>query len=140
MSSRSTEPGLFDAVRRLAGSALAMAQSRLELAGIELGEARDRLITTLMLAVAAALLGCAALVALSAWLVLALWDRTGPGILGGLAAAYAVAAVLLLAWLRSRARSDPPLLADTLAELRQDARALRADAGARPGSASASEP
>ncbi len=121
-----TEPSLFDALRRLAGTVLSMAQSRLELASLELAEARDRLVVTLALAVGAALFGCATLVALSAWFVLALWERTGPGILGWLAAVYALAAALLLAWLRNRLRSEAPLLADTVAELRRDATALRA--------------
>jgi hypothetical protein len=37
----------------------------------------------------------------------------------------------LLWWLRVRLRSDPPMLADTLAEMRADAAFMRGDAGPR---------
>jgi uncharacterized membrane protein YqjE len=91
------DPGLFESLRRLSGTAVGMLHSRLSLASLELGAAGERVLVSLLMAVAAALLAGAAVVALSVWLAFALWDRTGP-----------------------------PLLADTLAELQRDAQLLRA--------------
>ena len=125
MTSRGGEPGLFEALRGLSATGLGMLQSRLELASLEAGEARDRLVFTLILALAAALLIGAAVAALSVWLAFAVWDRLGPGILALLAVVYVVAAAVVLLWLRARLRSEPALLADTLTELRHDARVLR---------------
>ena len=47
--------------------------------------------------------------------------------LGWIALVYGAAGVGLLLWLRARLRADPPLLADTLAELRTDAALLRGE-------------
>lgn len=126
-SGRGSDPGLLDALRQLSGTALGMAQSRLELASLELGEARDRLLTTLVAAFVAALLSAGAVLALCAWLLVMLWDRFGYGMLAVLALACLAAAVLLLLWLRARLRAEPALLADTLRELQHDARALRGE-------------
>ena len=106
-------PGLLDALQQLTGTALALLRSRLELASLEVGEAQERFVLTLAAGVAAALLFVAALAALSAWAALAAWDRLGPSVLG---------------WLRAWLRAAPPLLADTIDELHQDARRLRGGA------------
>jgi len=122
-------PGLLDALQRLAGTLLALLAGRLELARYEADLALERLAVSLFAALGAALLFALALAALSAWLALALWSRFGPGVLGLLALAYAVAAALLVRWLRARLAHAPPLFADTLAELQRDAQRLR---GERP--------
>lgn len=126
------DPGLLEALTRLAGSLFGMLQSRLELASIELGEARARLVFTLVAAFAAALLLAGAALALSAWIALALWATLGYAVLGWIAIVYLVAGVGVLLWLRGRLRSHPPLLADTLTELRNDAAFMRGDAPPEP--------
>lgn len=125
--SRATEPGLLDAVARVGSSVFGMLQNRLELASIELGEARERLVFTLVASVAAVLLLGGAVVALTAWVAAAAWATTGPAVLGWIALGYGAAGVGLLLRLRAKLRSDPPLLADTLAELRTDAAMLRGE-------------
>ena len=126
MTAKGVEPGLFESLRRLSGTALGMLHSRLSLASLELGAAGERVLVSLLMAVAAALLAGAAVFALSVWLAFVVWDRTGPAVIAMIALAYAVAAAALLWRLRSRVRTTPPLLADTLAELRRDAQLLRA--------------
>ena len=118
-------PGLLEALARLGVSLFGMLQNRLELASLELGEAGGRLVLTIVASFAAVLLLGGAVAALSAWIAVALWPTLGHAVLGWLALAYGVAGVALLAWLRSRLRSAPPLLADTLAELRNDAAFMR---------------
>lgn len=123
--SRATEPGLLEAVARVGGSLVGMLQNRLELASIEIGEARERLVITIVAGLAAVLLLGGAVVALTAWIAAAAWPTVGPAVLGWIALAYGAAGVGLLLWLRAKHHDDPPLLAETLAELRTDAARLR---------------
>lgn len=125
--------GLPAAVSRVAGGVVGLLQNRIELAGLEIGEASERLVFTLVASFAAVLLFGGALVALSAWLAVAWWATLGQAVLGWLALAYALAGAALLAWLRARLRAEPPLLAETLAELRTDAALLRGETPARDG-------
>ena len=122
-----TEPGLLDALARFGGSVFGMLQNRLELASVELGEAGSRLVLTIIASFAALLLLGGAVAALSAWVAVALWSTLGHAVLGWLALAYFAAGAGLLWWLRARLRNSPPLLADTLAELRVDAALLRGE-------------
>lgn len=125
------EPGLLDAIARFGGSLFGMLQNRLELASLELGEAGAQLVLTIVASFAAVLLMGGAVAALSAWVAVALWPTLGHAVLGWLALAYFVAGAGLLWWLRARVRSSPPLLADTLAELRIDAALLRGETAPR---------
>ena len=120
-------PGLLDRLSRLLGRVFGMAQSRLELASLELGEARDRLVVMLIASFAAVLLIGAAVAVLSAWVAVALWPTLGHAVLGWIALAYALVGGAVVLWLRAKLRNDPPLLADTLAELRSDAAFMRGD-------------
>lgn len=120
-------PGLLDALARFGGSVFGMLQNRLELASLELGEAGSRLVLTIIASFAALLLLGGAVAALSAWVAVAWWGTLGHAVLGWLALAYFAAGAGLLWWLRGRLRDSPPLLADTLAELRIDAALLRGE-------------
>ena len=121
------EPGLLDAIARFGGSLFGMLQNRLELASVELGEAGSRLVLTIIASFAALLLLGGAVAALSAWVAVALWSTLGHAVLGWIALVYFGAGAGLLWWLRARLRDSPPLLADTLAELRVDAALLRGE-------------
>jgi uncharacterized membrane protein YqjE len=121
------EPGLLDALARFGGSVFGMLQNRLELASVELGEAGSRLVLTIIASFAALLLFGGAVAALSAWVAVALWSTLGHAVLGWIALAYFSAGAGLLWWLRARLHNSPPLLADTLAELRVDAALLRGE-------------
>ena len=120
-----SDPGLIDAVRRVGASLFATLQHRLELDSLEVGEAGNRLVFTLVASIAALGLLGGAVVALSAWIAFALWPTLGHAVLGWIALAYALAGVGVLWWLRVRVRSYPPLMADTLAELHNDAAFMR---------------
>ena len=78
---------------------------------------------------AAVLMFGGAVAALSAWIAVALWPTLGHTVLGWIALAYGLGGVVLVWWLRARLRNDPPLLADTLAELRSDAAFMRGEQG-----------
>lgn len=121
----SADTGLFDALRRVAGTAVAMLQSRIELASLELGEAGRRVFTTVLVAFFAVLLLLSAVVLASVWLVMMLWPVLGAASLGLFALAYAVAGVLMLRWVQRRFDAEPLLLEATLNELRSDASLLR---------------
>lgn len=115
------EPTLIDALQRVGASLFATLQHRLELASIEAGEAGAKLVFTLVASIAALSLFWGAVLALSAWIAFALWPTLGAAVLGWLALAYALVGGGLLWWLLARLRAYPPLMADTLAELRNDA-------------------
>lgn len=125
------EPGLLDALTRLSASVVGTLRSRLELASLELGDAGRRLVVAIVACVAAALLLGGAVAVLTAWVAVALWGTLGHAVLGWIALAYALAGVALLSWLRAYWRCAPPLLADTLAELRHDAALARGEAAPR---------
>jgi len=119
------DPSLIDALRRVGASLFTTLQHRLELASLEVGEAGGKLVFTLVASIAVLALFGGAVFALSAWVALALWPTLGHAVLGWIALAYALAGVGLLWWLRARLRSYPPLMADTLAELRNDTAFMR---------------
>jgi uncharacterized membrane protein YqjE len=121
------EPGVLDALSRLGSSLFGMVQNRLELASLELGEAGSRLVFTIIASFAALLLLGGAVVALSAWVAVALWGTLGHAVLVWIALAYGLAGAGLLWWLRMKLKTDPPMLADTLAELRADAAFMRGE-------------
>ncbi|MDE2299084.1 MAG: phage holin family protein [Burkholderiales bacterium] len=125
------DPGLLDALTRLSASVVGTLRSRLELASLELGDAGRRLVITIVACVAAVLLLGGAVAVLTAWVAVALWGTLGAAVLGWIALAYALAGAALLLWLRAHWRRAPPLLADTLTELRQDAALARGTPAAR---------
>jgi len=123
------EPGLGQALRSLSATVLTLLHSRLELVSLEAGEAGGRLLRLVVAALAAALLFGGAVAAISAWLAVALWPVMGHAVLGCLALIYALAGLAVVWWLREQTLTGPPLLEQTLAELRADAKLLRGEAG-----------
>ena len=119
------EPNLIDALARVVGSVLATLHHRIELASIEVGEAGGRLALALVAGLAVLGMFCAAVVTLSVWLAFALWPTLGGAVLGWIALGYALVGAGLLLWLRARLRAFPPLLSETIGELRNDAVFMR---------------
>lgn len=111
-------------MRRLSAASLALLLSRAEFASVELAQARAQLLRWFMLALVGALLALLAVVAASAWLVVALWDRAGGVTLAALVVAFGAAAWWVLVRLQREVRDAPPLLAQTLQELAKDRDAL----------------
>ncbi len=130
--------GVLSSLRRIAETAADMASSRIELASIEVGEAIERILRSLIVAFMAVLLIAAGLVALSALLVFLVDESHRSAVLVGMGVVYLVLGVGMLAWLRNDLRSWPLMFAATLAELRRDTRVLRGGddvVAGRPGPA-----
>lgn len=127
-----SDTGLFVALRRAAGTALAMLHSRVELASLELGEAARRVFAAVLVALFAVLLLLAALVLATVWLVMILWPTLGAASLGLFALLYLGVGAALLWWVRRQIDQQPPLLEATMNELRSDAAQMR---GAPPSAA-----
>jgi uncharacterized membrane protein YqjE len=127
---KADDPGFGAALRRLGATVLTLVNHRLELASVELSDAGAGLIERLVAAFVVVLLFGGAVVALSAWCAVALWPTLGHSVLVWLALVYAAAGGAVVWWLRSRARTDPPLLAASLAALRTDAELLGGQAAA----------
>jgi uncharacterized membrane protein YqjE len=110
---------------RAANSAFALLLTRAEFASVELSLARERLLGWLLAALAAGVLAVLGLIALSATIVIALWDRFGWYTAAALAILYGGATALLVGRLLHALATAPPLLAQTFAELAKDRDALR---------------
>ncbi|HEY4038044.1 MAG TPA: phage holin family protein [Burkholderiaceae bacterium] len=120
------------AIRRAAMAASALLLARAEFAAVELTQTGVNALRWLLWALAATALMALTLIAATATIVLALWDRLGWVSLGLLTLAYAIVTVYLLVRLRRLLHARRPLLAQTLAELSKDRDALfGGDAGAR---------
>jgi uncharacterized membrane protein YqjE len=112
--------GLLESLKRLAGTSLAIVQTRLELLSNELEEERLRIRQLLFYgSVALFLFGMATLL-LTVFIVVLFWDSYRLQVLGGLTVLFLCAG--LLAWnalLRAK-RERPRLFSASLAELADD--------------------
>jgi uncharacterized membrane protein YqjE len=114
--------------RRAGQSLLALALARAEFASVELTIAAQAALRWLLVALAACVIAMLGLIALSATLVIGLWDHLGWYALAALALFYCLTTAALVGWLlRSLARARP-LLSDTLAEIAKDGAAIRSSA------------
>lgn len=112
-------------LRRAALALLALALARAEFASVELSLSARAALRWILAALLASVLGMLGLFALSATIVLALWERYSWYPLAALGLLYCASTLALLLWvLRSIGRA-PPLLAQTFAELAKDGAALR---------------
>lgn len=121
------QSGLLESLASVGANLFNIVQNRIELAGIELAEARTRLLLMAASALAAALLFCAAAITLTAWIAALLWPVLGPAVLGWITLVYALVGAGILLWLRGKISSDPPILGDTRAELRADVAYMRGE-------------
>jgi len=120
---------LFGSVRRLLATVLAMGQARLELAGIELADERDRLFRIAAFGLLGAFALAISLVSLTILVAVAFWD---------VARMPALIAITLV-WMglgfgaiwraQYLVRMAPSPMSLTLAELRRDLAALRKSIG-----------
>lgn len=112
--------GLFDTLRRLADSILALVQHRLELFAVELQEEKVRVLDVLVRAAALVVLGLLTLVAGTATLVVALWNTSPVLVLALVTLIYGAGAAALALSIRRRLHAGPKPFAGTLEELRKD--------------------
>lgn len=116
--------GILDSLRRVLSTVVELLHARAELFTTEVEEELHRAAGLLVWALIAVVAGGFAVLLLSLTIVIAFWDthRLLAACLVTLLFAAVLAAALLT--LRSRIRARPPLLAETLSELRRDRDAL----------------
>jgi uncharacterized membrane protein YqjE len=117
--------GLSDSLRRLAGTGVALAQTRLELLAAELEEEKLRLGNLLVFAAAAILLLDLGIVLLAVFLTVLFWDLDRLLVLGILTTAFLVSGAIAAVAAMRLARAGSKLFAASLAELAEDREALR---------------
>ena len=122
-------PGLIDSARRLGASMLALAQTRLALASIDLADERDRLGRIAVLVMVAALALALGLASLSGLVLVVFWEEWRIQALAGLAIVYLLIGLWCVGRVRAMSRDAPALFETTLAELERDRQSLRDDAG-----------
>lgn len=125
MDARSRACGLFASLRAVAGEALSLAATRLDLALTELEQERLHLAQALLWATLSLFLLGVGTVFAGLLLVLLLWNGPRELALGLLALGFLGGGVIAALAGRHATRARPPLLAATRAELQQDAAALR---------------
>ena len=112
--------GLRPAASRLLASALGLARTRLELAGVELAIERRRLQSMIVLAVAGAILATFAVGTVSVLVVAYYWDSYRYLAILGLAAIYAVFALIAFSRAKTLVHDAPAPFAATIAEFDKD--------------------
>ncbi len=112
-------------LRRLGRSLLTLGRIRLELLAIEVQEEKERIAGLVLWAVLAALLAGFAVLMLLVLAVVALWDKHPLLALGAASGVLVAAAALALRQLKSLATQPSTLFQASLAELRDDAEALK---------------
>lgn len=118
------QSGLKASVAAFGRHLFALLVTRVELAALELGEARDHLARVLLLGVLGLLLLCFALGGWTALVVALAWDALGWKILLLVALFYTLLAVIVLLSARAMLATDKLSLPATVAELRADRDAL----------------
>ena len=117
--------GLAGALSGMAATAVALLRTRLELATVEFEEERERIKMLLVLIVVATMFACFALVAVSVWVVVWLWDSHPLAAIAGVAIFHALIAGGAVLTLRQQLEAHGRPFAATLAELERDAEAMR---------------
>lgn len=120
----SGSPGLLDGLRGVAANLLALFVSRIELAALELSEARAHALKLLLIFALAMIAVCFALFYWSALAVYLAWQSLGWKILVIVAAVFTLLAAGLLRYARTLLARGKLSLPATLSELRKDRDAL----------------
>lgn len=124
MSAPFTSPGTLAAGKRVLVTLMSMLQTRLEMAAIEMGDEKARLLSLIFTGLAACLfLGFSVLMG-SLLLVAIFWDTHRLASIAGLAVAYGAVAFFLWRRLQNALEHQPAAFAYTLAELSRDRDAL----------------
>lgn len=123
-SSEAKEPGLIDGLTTIVKSVFGLAVNRIELAALELGEARDQLARVLLFGALGVVAVWFALGCWTALLVALTWDAMGWKSLLLVAAIYSVLACGLLLYARAMLKRSSLAFPATVAELRKDRDAL----------------
>jgi len=117
--------GLAGALSGMIATVVALLRTRLELATVELEEERERIKIMLVLIVVATMFACFALVSVSVWVVVWLWDSHPLAAIASVAIFHALIAGGAVLALKQQLQAHGRPFAATLAELERDAEALR---------------
>lgn len=109
-----------ETVGRIGATLAAMARTRLELAAVEVQEEARRLLGYAAWTLLAAFLGAGALLLAALFVIVLFWDTHRLLAIGGMAAGFALAAVLILLKVRAGLAARGPMLPATRAELERD--------------------
>jgi uncharacterized membrane protein YqjE len=112
--------GLIHSLCRLGETVLFIVQNRLELAAVELGEEKGRLIEALLWLVAFAFFAGMTAIILTLVVTYWLWDKTGGWVVAAFCVFYFAGAIVSFFSLKRRLRKWPPPFAETLAEIKKD--------------------
>ena len=114
-----------ESIGRIGATLLAMAQTRLELAAVEVEEEYQRLLGYLLVSLLALFLLGIALLLVALLIVVIFWDTHRIEAVCGMAGLFAVGAAWLGMKVRSDFRTKPRLLSATVGELRKDIEYVR---------------
>ena len=112
--------GVFESLRTLCDSGLALLQNRVELIAVEIQEEKARLAKILILAGAMVLLGNMAAVLVTATIVILVDKSAQVPVLAVLSLFYLLAALAAFLALRKLLNSGSPPFNDTISELKRD--------------------
>lgn len=116
---------IAETVGRIGGTLVAMVQTRLALAAVEIEEESQRLLGYFVLALLSMILFGIAMVLVALTIVLVFWDTYRLEAAVGLAAAFAAAGTWVMFKLKASIATKPRLLAATAAELNKDLNFIR---------------
>jgi uncharacterized membrane protein YqjE len=122
---QSRAPGVLASLRNLAATTVSIARTRLDLLANDLEEQRIRALELIVLGVVALVFGIVSILAVTAWIVIALWDQYRLWTLGLLSLLYLGGFIAVLLALRAKAAERPKVFAASLAELSRDEDLLR---------------
>jgi len=114
-------------IGRIGSNLLAMLRTRLELAALELQEETQRLFGYLAWGIAAAFFAVVAVLLAILFILVLFWDTHRLAAVGGMTVLFAAGSVFAALYVKSSLTNRPPILANTLAELRRDAQAIKGE-------------
>lgn len=115
-----TQAGLFDSIRKLAATGVGIAQTRLELLSTELAEERERMLSLLMLGMAALFFIGLGIIFVAIFLTVAFWNSHRLLVIGLFTVLFLGVGVAALLVAISKARAESRLFSASLAELSKD--------------------
>lgn len=111
---------IAESVGRLGATLVAMVQTRLELAAVEVEEESQRLLGYLLLSLLALFLFGIALLLLALLVIVICWDSYRIAAVAGMAVLYGAAGALVASKVKTGFAGKPRLLEHTFAEIRKD--------------------
>ncbi|MFH1494206.1 MAG: phage holin family protein [Pseudomonadota bacterium] len=122
---RGNQPGLFDSVKGLAASGVAIVRTRLELLSTEVAEEKERFLSLLWFGLAALFFIGLGIVFAAVLLTVAFWESHRLLVLGILTLLFLGAGIAALSMALKQGRDGPKLFSASLAELSKDQDHLR---------------